>query len=144
MMSWDDLDLTRPGAYKFWRVAAHTLGMTDVIFEAFADKASYKAGRTFIHAYPGIVNTGDYSAEPWYARWTYAAIRKFAAEPRDYAFGFVSAVDSLSGLSGQKNQDPEGRALGTLAVRVGRAPKTSVAGFGRNVTHGRGSIGGRF
>jgi hypothetical protein len=50
MISWDDLDLAGPGAYKFWRVPAHTLGMTDVIFEAFADNASYKGGRTFIHA----------------------------------------------------------------------------------------------
>jgi hypothetical protein len=108
MMIWDDLELMRPGAYEFCRVAAHTLGLINVIFEVFAEKIPYKSGCTHTHVYPGIVITRDHLAEPWYVRWTYVATRKIAIQPRDHAVGFVSVVDRLSGL---KNQDREGQGL---------------------------------
>jgi hypothetical protein len=67
-IKWSDLDLAQPGNYGVSAAAKHCLGMSDGMLQAFAERHGSE-GRTYVHAYPGIVSTPLLTKSmPFYAR----------------------------------------------------------------------------
>jgi NAD(P)-dependent dehydrogenase (short-subunit alcohol dehydrogenase family) len=67
-MKWTDLDLAQPGNYGVPAAARHCQAMNDGMLQAFAERHGSE-GRTFVHAYPGIVSTPLLTKNmPFYAK----------------------------------------------------------------------------
>lgn len=78
LIKWDDLDLAREGYYGLSAARNHCSSMTDAMMEAFAERDD--KDRTFIHAYPGVVDTGNSSNTlPTYVRASLAVLSWIAA-----------------------------------------------------------------
>jgi NAD(P)-dependent dehydrogenase (short-subunit alcohol dehydrogenase family) len=67
-LDWTDLDLKRN--FGIANAAKHCVTMTDAMVQSFAAKqeAEGSGKRHFVHAYPGIVNTGIADKMPWILR----------------------------------------------------------------------------
>jgi NAD(P)-dependent dehydrogenase (short-subunit alcohol dehydrogenase family) len=73
---WEDLDLKTH--YTLGNAASHSISMTDGMIQAYAQQnAQNNAKRHFVHAYPGIVNTGLFEGLPWYLRGGTRALGRF-------------------------------------------------------------------
>jgi hypothetical protein len=74
-LKWSDLDLSQPGSYGVSSAASHCLAMTDATLQAFSEKSQGASGRTYVHAYPGIVDTGIFQRDlPFYLKYPLAAV----------------------------------------------------------------------
>lgn len=81
-ISWNDLGLQKPGAYGLASAAATCLGLTDAMFQHYsASDAASAVRRTYVHAYPGFVETPLLSngAMPGPMRWATKALASFIA-----------------------------------------------------------------
>ncbi|KAH6880041.1 hypothetical protein B0T10DRAFT_495704 [Thelonectria olida] len=67
-LNWEDLDLKTN--YSLANAGNHCISMTDGIIQSYAmqQKAQNTSKRHFVHAFPGIVNTGLFEGLPWYLR----------------------------------------------------------------------------
>jgi hypothetical protein len=111
-INWDDLDLAREGNYGLSAARNHCSSMTDAMMEAFAEREG--RDRTWIHAYPGVVNTGNSSnTMPAYVRMSIAALLWIAAiSPErcaEYMLDGVATVRTKG--KGRYNIDDRGREI---------------------------------
>ncbi|KAH7128060.1 hypothetical protein B0J13DRAFT_143304 [Dactylonectria estremocensis] len=65
---WDDLDLKTH--FSLGNAAAHCLTLNDAMIQAYAKQQEGQGAskRHFVHAHPGLVNTGLFESLPWYLR----------------------------------------------------------------------------
>ncbi|KAH7177073.1 hypothetical protein EDB81DRAFT_773957 [Dactylonectria macrodidyma] len=67
-LHWDDLDLKTH--FTLGNAASHCLTLNDAMIQAHArqQKGQEATKRHFVHAHPGLVNTGIFESLPWYLR----------------------------------------------------------------------------
>ena len=127
-IKWADLDLAQPGNYGLSTAASHCLAMTDATLESFAQTSSSSSssrdaggasGRTFIHAYPGIVSTGIFNKNlPFYLKYPLAAVSSLmTVTPETCAAYMVDGsmaaheVTQKAGEARRVNLDDKGRVV---------------------------------
>lgn len=93
-IKWDDLALSEPGHYGLSAAAKHRMDMTDVMMQNFASSPLDGQAATFIHAYPGIVATGQFtnSKLPFYARVFLGVLKWFAMSPSTCADRLIDGM----------------------------------------------------
>jgi hypothetical protein len=122
-INWNDLDLAQPGSYGISAAATHCLGMTDGLLQAFANKEG--AERTFVHAYPGIVDTSISKSMPSYMRVPMSALFwMMAVSPEKCAENLLQGTVSVRGKGkGTHNIDDKGKEVTKKAIGIDLADK---------------------
>lgn len=86
-LTWDDLDLKTH--FSLGKAADHCTSMSDAMVQYFAaeqkstPQENGNARQHFIHAFPGLVNTGLHRELPWYLRFPAKAITPIAGVSPD-------------------------------------------------------------
>jgi NAD(P)-dependent dehydrogenase (short-subunit alcohol dehydrogenase family) len=82
-LDFDDLDLKKH--YSLGNAANYCISMTDAMVQGFAaqQKGQGAARRHFVHAYPGVVQTGIAANLPWFLRPVARAAAGLAGIPAD-------------------------------------------------------------
>lgn len=73
----DDLNLEKPGSFGRYKCLAHTITMLTAAMEQLAEA---NADVSFIHAHPGLVNTGNLN-RGWRGRWILQALANVVLAP---------------------------------------------------------------
>jgi NAD(P)-dependent dehydrogenase (short-subunit alcohol dehydrogenase family) len=113
-IKWDDLALSEPGHYGLIAAAKHCQAMTDVMMQHFASSPLDSRTTTFVHAYPGIVATGQFTNTglPFYARLFLGVLKWFAMSPEACADrlidGMIKCHRSTIANVGQESQSGHG------------------------------------
>jgi hypothetical protein len=80
----DDLDLAKPGAFWPYKCQFHTGTMLTMALERLAES---NTDVTFVHSYPGLVNTGNLN-RGWRGRWFLQGLANVVLAP----FFFIIAI----------------------------------------------------
>lgn len=73
----DDLNLEKPGNFTWYKCLYHTLTMHSVTMEQLAED---NKNATFIHAAPGLVDTGNLN-RGWRGRWVFQLVMTIVLTP---------------------------------------------------------------
>ena len=122
-IKWTDLDLAQPGNYGLSSAASHCLAMTDATLQSFAHR-SPGDGRTFIHAYPGIVSTGIFNKNlPFYLKYPMAAVSSLMTVTPETCAGYMvdgsmaaHEATKKEGKGRRVNLDDKGRVVDKLSA----------------------------
>lgn len=128
---WDDLDLKTN--FSLGKAADHCISMNDAMIQHFAAEQKKKEGkgeagndtparRHFVHAFPGVVNTGIWREMPWYLRPALRVLTPlFATSPEMCAKNLLEGTVERAAARGAEglfwsNIDQKGRLVEGKAV----------------------------